>query len=306
MYHYVRDFARTRYPRIKGLDVADFRSQLAHLQRHYQLVSLETVIQALRGLDTLPPKATLLTFDDGYKEHYDTVFPILQQAGISGAFFPPVSSSARGILLDVNRVHFLLACTEATVLAKTIDQVVDDRQSELLLDSVREYRDRWAIANRFDDAETIYVKRMLQRALPESLRHDIASDLFSRHIGIEEEVFASELYCSSDQLRTMQACGMYIGSHGTSHRWLNTLSRKEQEAEVVESMDFLRAIGSPVDDYWAMAYPYGGWNEELIDVLTRHGCDVGFTTEVAAADLDGSSPLRLPRFDTNDVCSLVA
>jgi hypothetical protein len=39
-----------------------------------------------------------------------------------------------------------------------------------------EYRANWAKANRFDNAETIYVKRMLQVALPEAVRNAIAKD----------------------------------------------------------------------------------------------------------------------------------
>ena len=75
MYHFVRDLRRSRYPAIKGLDVERFAGQLAHIQRHYTVVRMEDVVAAARDPGVaLPPRALLLTFDDGYAEHYQTVW----------------------------------------------------------------------------------------------------------------------------------------------------------------------------------------------------------------------------------------
>ena len=43
---------------------------------------LEDVIAAVQGKDVLPPNAALLTFDDGYRDHYDHVFPMLAESGL--------------------------------------------------------------------------------------------------------------------------------------------------------------------------------------------------------------------------------
>lgn len=78
------------------------------------------------------------------------------------------------------------------------------------------------------------------------------------------------------------------------------MSTETQIHEVDASLEFLRDIGSPVDDFWVMCYPFGGWNDELLDVLKSRQCTLGLTTEVATADLSKKSPLTLPRYDTND------
>lgn len=301
MYHYVRDFARSRYPKIKGLDLAEFRYQLDYLENAFSLVSVEDVVAAFRSGQALPENAALLTFDDGYAEHFDLVFPILFDRGLQGSFFPPVIPIRDSVLLDVNRVHFILACCEdVSQLVSAIDNAILEMQNTFELAEVASYRAEWAIANRFDPAEVIYVKRMLQTVLPEALRNDIAQRLFAKHVSSDEAAFAAELYLSTEQAKVMQANGMYFGSHGMSHYWLNRIDRAAQVTEVEHSLEFLRGIGSPVDDYWVMCYPFGGWNAGLLDVLRERGAVFGLTTEVATADLDREDPLTLPRYDTND------
>lgn len=300
MYHYVRDFARSRYPGIKGLDLQEFRYQIDYLRQKYQIVTAEDVAGALSSGDNLPPNAALLTFDDGYAEHYDLVFPILFDLGLQGSFFPPVKPVRDAVMLDVNRVHFILACCEDPgELARAVDQAIAASERDDL-QSVQSYRAEWAKPNRFDDAQTIYVKRMLQTVLPEAFRNEIAQALFAKYVSSDEAAFASELYISTEQAKLMQASGMYFGSHGFSHYWLNRIPRETQVEEVELALGFLRDIGSPVDDFWVMCYPFGGWNPQLLEVLREYDCTFGLTTEFTTADLDSNDPLLLPRYDTND------
>lgn len=302
MYHYIRKFAQTRYPGIRGLEYEGFLRQLDHLQARYEIVTMQDVIAALRGDTALPENAALLTFDDAYAEHYDLVFPALHERRLQGSFFAPLEPVCDGKLLDVNRVHFILAACldEPGRISEILDRRIAEEAATWNLESVEAYRAEWAHPNRFDDAETIYIKRMLQTALPEALRNQLSQELFAHFVAMDEAAFAAELYMTREQARLMQSCGMYFGSHGASHYWLNRIPRETQEAEVTRSLDFLRSIGSPVDDFWVMCYPYGGWNEELLEVLRAHNCTAGLTTEVATADLARHDPLLLPRYDTND------
>ena len=123
---------------------------------------------------------------------------------------------------------------------------------------------------------------------------------FATFVAMDESTFAAELYITEAQAKLMQSCGMYFGSHGASHYWLNRIPQDVQYREVDQSLGFLRDIGSPVDDFWVMCYPYGGWNDGLLEVLRSRNCTLGLTTEVATADLGLHNALTLPRYDTND------
>ncbi len=301
MYHYIRELEKTRYPKIKGRRTLEFLEQLQYLKKHYRIVTMEEVIHCARRGQRLPENAALLTFDDGYIEHYTTVFPILFDMGLQGSFFPPVATAKRGELLDVNRIHFLLAVADPSQLACEIDNALLRFSETHDLLPAKSYHAEWAKANRFDDAETIYVKRMLQHVLPDSIRHKLTRELFATHVAVDEVAFAAELYLNADQLRLMQRCGMYVGSHGDSHYWLNTIDPGKQSKEIEGSIQFLKDIGSPVEDFWVMCYPYGAYNESLLEALRVNNCALGLTTEVDIADLRKNDPLLLPRLDTNDI-----
>ncbi|MHC1759643.1 MAG: hypothetical protein AB9917_09050 [Negativicutes bacterium] len=60
MYHYVRELEYSRYPGIKGLSLQFFIEQIEYLQRNYNIVAMEEVIDAFAGTAELPPKAALL------------------------------------------------------------------------------------------------------------------------------------------------------------------------------------------------------------------------------------------------------
>jgi peptidoglycan/xylan/chitin deacetylase (PgdA/CDA1 family) len=300
MYHYVRQLENTRYPAIKGLRVSEFRNQLDYLQKNYQLISVADMVAADRAKEKLPPKACLLTFDDGYLEHFTTVFPILFDRKLSAAFYPPVATIARGELLDVNRIHFLLAVSDPCTIKNAIDISIRKASSDYELESPEYYYSKWGIANRFDSADIIYIKRMLQTALPFDLRHQIASELFYKYVSTNESSFAAELYINPDQARMMVASGMHFGSHGDKHLWLNRVDETVQTKEINGSLEFLRSIGEKVDDFWTLAYPYGGWNDTLVALLRKYKCKFALTTHARIADLDKDDPLLLPRYDTND------
>jgi peptidoglycan/xylan/chitin deacetylase (PgdA/CDA1 family) len=301
MYHFVRDLQNSRFPQIKGLDTELFKGQLAFLNCHYQFVTMERVIESLAGGAVLPEKAVLLTFDDAYNDHYTNVFPILDELGIQGSFFPPVKAITCNQVLDVNKIHFVLAAvSDTSVLVETVYRSLDQYRSEFGLADNHYYFEKLAKPSRMDTAEVIFIKRLLQSELDVQVRMKIVDDLFKNFVGIPEEAFSRELYMNVDQIKTMHRHGMFVGSHGYDHVWLATLSKQAKEIEIDQSLEFLEHIGVNLDQ-WAMCYPYGNYDSELEGILGSRNCKIGLTTEVAIANLDPKLRFRLPRLDTNDL-----
>ncbi|MGO1002417.1 poly-beta-1,6-N-acetyl-D-glucosamine N-deacetylase PgaB [Lysobacter sp. CA196] len=79
-YHDVRDeVARKGDPDAYAVSTQNFAAHLDWLSGHgYHPVSLSEIIAASRGGKPLPPKAVLLTFDDGLRSIYTHVFPLLR------------------------------------------------------------------------------------------------------------------------------------------------------------------------------------------------------------------------------------
>lgn len=301
MYHYVRPIAGSTHPRIRGLELSDFEGQLDYLQQHHTPVSTRDVLQAARGGRPLPERPVLLTFDDGYADHSRHVVPALQRRGMIGAFFPPTCSAVERRILDVNKLHFILASLDdASPLVARVEAAVEAARGEFELLPLAAYRKRYHAANRFDTAEVIYVKRMLQVALPPALRHRIVADLFRDYVSTDEAGFADELYASPDDLRRMHEAGMDIGSHGHEHHWLDSLPPEEQARDIDRSLEMLERIGVPREDF-LFCYPYGGYTADTVSLLAARGCAAAFTTRVALARPGADPLLELPRLDTNDL-----
>jgi peptidoglycan/xylan/chitin deacetylase (PgdA/CDA1 family) len=302
MYHFVRDLKRSRFPEIKGLDVEDFVGQIDYIRKHYLPISMEQVIDAVGSRSSeWPPNAILLTFDDGYIDHFENVLPVLERYRLQGAFFPSARAILEHRVLDVNKIHFVLAAVADTAqIVEVIFSEIKDNVATFGLEAPESYYERLAVPNRYDTAQVVFIKRVLQRALPEKLRSRVVDTLFSRFVTGDESEFAAGLYMSPDQLMHMRGRGMHIGSHGYDHYWLDTLSAEEQAREIDLSLRFLDDLGCNLQN-WTMCYPYGAYDDSLLAVLRSRKCAVGLTTEVAIADLSAGNPLTLPRLDTNDL-----
>ena len=64
-----------------------FCDDLDYMLRYYNAVSLDEVVDSISKTGRTPKNAFLLSFDDGYKEIYTTIAPILQKKGIPAVFF---------------------------------------------------------------------------------------------------------------------------------------------------------------------------------------------------------------------------
>jgi peptidoglycan/xylan/chitin deacetylase (PgdA/CDA1 family) len=298
MYHYVRPLGGSR---IKGLDTALFDGQLDYLQRHYNMIATEQLLDAMDGGPPLPPRSALLSFDDGMIDHYAHAFPRLKARGLTGAFFPPATAVLDRVMLDVHKVHHILASSaDIEELASFIDRTCEARQSEYGLESVAQYRALHAAPTRYDPAMVVYVKRMLQHALPEALRIELAANLFARYVSSDERAFADNFYVSVPQLREMHAGGMHIGSHGDKHYWLSRLDEAGQRSEVGNSLRLLQAVGCDKSRY-TICYPYGDYDARTVEIARAEGFRAGFTTEVGLAQVSDAGRFALARLDTNDL-----
>lgn len=299
MYHYTRDLVHTRYTNIKGLDIQLFKKQIEFMKMNFNIVTMEQVIAAVKGLEELPERALLLTFDDGYIDNYTYALPILEEAGIQGSFFITGKTFDTHTLLDVNKIHYILASADINKLLEDVFERMNHyRGREFEYASNEELFCQYAVANRFDCKETIFVKRILQTVLPERLRNKISSDLFEKYVGISEETLAYELYLSEEQIKTMKRHGMYIGIHGYDHYWLGNLSPDKMRDDIFKALEVMNSF---IDkNEWVMNYPYGSYNDDVIEFIKSKGAVIGLTTDVRVADLSKDSRFELPRFDCND------
>ena len=300
MYHYVRNVGETPFPRIHALPVGKFERHLDRLGEKYAFVGAGDVLAAVRGEARLPEHACLLTFDDGLKDHARNVFPVLRDRGIRGAFFVITSAVEEARVIDVHKVHFLLARLGTERMIEAFHDFISIHSPRLAGLSELRIDDRQRLSpSRYDDILTGNLKARLN-TLDAPTKTAFLEKLFRDTLGDEAE-FAKELYLSWDDVNTMIRGGMDFGSHTHSHRHIDTLSPKELGSEIATARDLLkehtRGAALPI-----ISDPFGtgDYSAALLDQLVGFGYALGFTVEVGVnTNLD--QPLRLKRLNANDV-----
>ncbi len=124
-------------------------------KKNFNVVRMEQVIDAVNGKSELPENAILLTIDDGYADNYTYAFPILEEFGFQGSFFIPGKTFTTHQLLEVNKIHYILASADINELTADVKMKMDYyRGREFDYPSTDELYNQHAAANRFDDKDT--------------------------------------------------------------------------------------------------------------------------------------------------------
>lgn len=298
MYHYVRDLPQTAFPRINGLLTSDFRRQVDSLRARYEMATLESALSFWRGEYKPTRDLCLLTFDDGLKDHYTDVLPILAEHRIEGLFFLITSCIEEQKVASVHKNHFLMAALGFDAYKQAFLMRLAELSPETDLSADIEQVKR---TYRWDSPEVATFKYILNFRLSGEIRDRIVSELFQEHLGKESE-FARELYMSWDQAREMQREGLLLGGHSHSHLPLATLP-KDREREDLELCS--QILHKRLDDqsYWPFSYPYGKsetFSEHTVGILKRNGVSCAFST-VPGETNQGDDIYSLRRIDTNSL-----
>ena len=302
MYHYVRDLGNSRYPNIKGLDISLFEEQINFFRRYHNIITIEEVIYSIDSGITIPDKSILLTFDDGYSDHYYNVFPILVEKNIQGCFFSVGKILNDFEILDVNKIQLILASTSIEKIIGDLDQLIDQYKSIYGLKSWHEYESSLYYNHQYDSPKVTFVKALLQKGLKGESQHFFINELFRKYVTCDEEAVFQKLYMDKEQLQLMIANDMFVGTHSYSHFWLDELNQTQQEAEIEKSVAFLKQLDIP-ESKWVMSYPYGAYNSSLINILKTNHFKLALTDQAHGgliASLKRRNAFKLERLDAND------
>jgi len=295
-YHYVRDVERTPFPDIKALSVAGFAAQIDWLQARFDLIDGATFEHAVLAGTGFDRPTALLTFDDGFIDHYEHVFPILRDRGLGGIFF--VAGGTLGsapVLLNVHKTHFLLSHLGAN---RFTEEVATALAAEGVDAGVSKHREG---IYRYDEAPDVRIKRILNYEAPYPIADRVLSTMFTRHLG-DLGAFARELYLSAAQIREMAKGGMTFGFHTETHPVLSRLDAASQRDELRNGPRLISELtGQRTASF---CYPYGfshTYNADTLSVLAECGYSMAFNTVRREIVFGQDQRYELPRFDTRDV-----
>ena len=293
MYHYVRDLANTRFPRLKAMQADDFREQVHMLAGTHEMCGLEAAMDYLAGRYQPKRPLCLLTFDDGVKDHFDVVTAELSKRKIPGLFFLITDCVENRRVAPVHMNHFLTAFLDfAEYRAEFLERVGPDVAGlGKVLAPVARRTYVW------DDEPAAIFKYFFNFVLEPEVRDAAIAGMFEQHIGPEAE-FADGLYVDWAEARQMQKEGMIMGGHTNRHRPCASLTEGELRDDLGLCRYYLETNLEP-QPLWPFTYPYGkedSYTPATVTELRRLGFDCAFSTE-PGANQPGADRYSIRRVD---------
>ncbi|MBS0354169.1 MAG: polysaccharide deacetylase family protein [Proteobacteria bacterium] len=251
-----------------------FDELLSILVRRFNVLPLGEAIALWRD-GRLPPRALVITFDDGYADNFTVAYPILRKHGVEAAFFIASGYLDGGVMFN----DLVIESLRRTQLDE-----IDLEWLGLGRVNIADLPRRRSVTNEV----LLKVKYLSLQAREEALARLISETQVDRPV---------DLMMSSEQLRALRDGGMEIGGHTMNHPILAVLDDQAAENEVVLNRAHLTQIlGEPPRFF---AYPNGKPGVDYlardVRIIRRAGYEAAFTTSRGSIGKE-SDRFELPRF----------
>ncbi len=216
-----------------------FRKQLQFLKSRYHLIDPEEFRSFIEQGKTLPPRAILLTCDDGLLNTVTDMLPILQSEAATCLFLVTTASCGDdpGMLWYEELFHLMRNRPLDELAAKLPNENIAQANSH------ENFQTRWwsivRRASKFGAEPRAAWMRLVRTHCGPT---QASSEKRWRLLNLQE-------------LKQLSNMGMSIGAHTRTHPVLSLCDDEEARREISESkIEIERALGQPV---WAFAYPFG-------------------------------------------------
>lgn len=233
-YHVVTD---KKLPHIINLynykSVSRFTDDLDFLIRNFQRIGLSEFLKHIHDKTILPENSFLLTFDDGFREIYDIVAPILLSKNLTATFF--LTSN----YIDNRELGY-------------------DQKKSLIIDYLIQPENNHAFEhiNSFLGLQRNDMSG-LQKAILKIPYHNrtlIDKIALELKYNFDEYLIKYKPYITSEQVRELLNKGFTFGAHSIDHPWFSELTLDEQINQAISSIQIVTEKFSI--PYRVFAFPY--------------------------------------------------
>src|SRR5690554_3038452 len=85
-----------------------FESQVRHIARYYNAVSMTELVKGVKGEAILKPNSIAITVDDGYYDFYTVAYPILKKYRVPATVFVTTKFVDGGFWLWPDKINYIL------------------------------------------------------------------------------------------------------------------------------------------------------------------------------------------------------
>jgi len=230
--------------------VQEFQEDLEFFLSCYKPLSLSDLLLHAKNETAPPPNAFFLSFDDGLRESYDIIAPLLRKKGVPATFFVNVAALDNAELLYRHKASLLADRVRGSEYEGRLSPLV----KVLASGGVRAANCSSALLS-----------------IPYSRREllDEAADQLS--VDFKEYLLQRQPYLNRNQVRSLMSQGFTVGAHSLDHPYYPELAIEEQIRQTRES---LQAIAQVFElDYKVFAFPFGddGVSGEFFSKIEAEG-----------------------------------
>ncbi len=283
-YHGVVDNIINSVVQETHLPLAAFEKQIRYLKKNFEVISLDYLYECISKGYKFDPSQIVLTFDDGYKNNFHIVAPLLRTFSMPFTVFVSTRhiDHSDGLRLPYYYVQAAIFYTEQKSMdVPSIKKSFDISNQQM----------RISVINKV--LETIKI-------IPQKLVSQIVEDIIrllpdDRWLELNS-LYSSDEMMSWDEVRKLHDSGVRIGSHCHDHAILHS---KQSEDEI----DYqLRTSKDLIEKYLGecryFAYPNGRMSDissHALMSVKKSKYLLGFTTVSGEIVKDKFNPLLLPR-----------
>jgi peptidoglycan/xylan/chitin deacetylase (PgdA/CDA1 family) len=255
--HIVSDTAPVHVRHLYAVpSIAKFESDIDFLCRQCQPLHLSDLEPTMRlRANNASVRSFVLSFDDGMREVYDVIAPILRRKGIPAIFF---------------------------LNAATIDnkQLMWRHKISLLIERSRKQPALFFPRLGLRSAESLPGKLKALRFVDQDTLDEMAK---SFELDFGEYLRSARPYLTTDQVLELARAGFEFGAHSASHPYFNEMSVEHQKNEILGSVRFIRELGLPCR-YFAFPFHDNGVPGSVFRYMTDLGLVFSFGTSEGRVD----------------------
>lgn len=240
-------------PHIKHLynykNERQFSADIDLLLKHYRPVTIADIAKSVQQHSRLPEKSFFLSFDDGFREVYDIIAPILERKGVPACFF------INPAFID-NRELFY-RCKISLV----IHELVNSKDQDSFLEIIHEITgiEKGTVNEAVSFLKTINTANAL------------LLDRIAERVGFSFDNFlkTKQPFLTSEQVKSLHRKGFTIGAHSINHPYFQLISLQEQIEQVAGSTRYVNDLLAINDCCFSFPHSDRGLTKELFREIDR-------------------------------------
>lgn len=242
-----------------------FKTDLDFFLKHFEPIHPDDLVKYINHHNKLPSKKFLLSFDDGFREIFEVVAPILKSKGLPAVFFINPAFIDNKKMFYRNKISVLLGRLKQrageNILLEKVSQVL-----EIPTGGIKEIK-----------------MALLEIRQADQNKLDKLSEVLN--INFNEYLQMHKPWMTGFELQELSNQGFTIGAHSWDHPYYQSIALEDQIKQTLDSCNYVKQF-SGKNVLFSFPHSDAGLSQLLFDKILEpaHGIDLLFGVQNQKAE----------------------